>query len=809
MRTVLLASLRVHTRRYLAAGLAVAIGVAFLVLVNPLASAAKAGLLEGIDRPYRNADLVVSRVDGTATAQRVLDLAAARGDRVGVQAYTYQTLFEGNRLLSDRDLIAAFDLDPAMQWQRLDAGRAPAADGEALLDANAAKRFGVGLGDVISIDRKREVRVVGLAAPEGTAMGGALYVTWNQLSHWPNTLHVDSIAYAATGSVDSARTALTNLLDASGTVTPTAQFLDERATELTRGVDVMSIMLMLFVVIALVVACLVIANTFSVMLAQRSRDFALLRCVGAGGAQVRRSVRLEALALGLIASVAGTVGGAAAGWALVAVVRSIWPKALGAPSFSPLWMLAALATGVLVTVIAAYLPIRRSTQVSPLSALRPAQTQDAVRAGRLRLGLGIGLVLLGAAGMAVSVAEQLVPAMLAGGVATFLGVIVLGPFVVPWTIRRMGALARPVFGPAGSIAVGNAVRNPRRTATTTASLLIGVTLTTAMLTGLASSRAAMDVEMDTSHPIDFTLSAEAPLPAATVQAVRGTPGVASVAVLDGVRAEVAGRSITVLAPAQSGADLDGVLHGAPAFARPADQVVNLPAEVLDENPEPVTDVVLRTGTGAAPLRVATGMGWGGTALVSPTTLATLTDRPEPMALWVRAADGADATALQGVLVQFAGNASASLTSGLVDRNWVDQQVDILTVTVVALLGVAVLIALLGIGSTLSLSVLERGRENALLRALGLSRRQLRRTLSVEAVLLSLAATVIGTALGVLFAWVGVETMVQKVVASATVQIPYLQLLAVLVVCVVAGLLACVVPARRASRIAPAAGLVLD
>jgi putative ABC transport system permease protein len=220
-------------------------------------------------------------------------------------------------------------------------------------------------------------------------------------------------------------------------------------------------------------------------------------------------------------------------------------------------------------------------------------------------------------------------------------------------------------------------------------------------------------------------------------------------------------------------------------------------------------VTVRADGRSAVLRVRGGSGWGEAAVVAPATLAGLTATPEPWAVWVRADDGADAEDLGGDLDAIAQSADADVVNSLRERSWVTLQLDILTGTVVALLGIAVVIALIGIGNTLGLSVLERGRENALLRALGLTRRQLRATLAAEALLLSVVATVLGTVIGVAFAWVAVHALVQRAVDAAPMVLPWGQLAVVIAVAGVAGLLSALLPARRAARVTPAAGLSLD
>ena len=583
-----------------------------------------------------------------------------------------------------------------------------------------------------------------------------------------------------------------------------------RQAEISRGVDVIAIMALLFVVIALFVGVLVITNTFSILFAQRMRDFALLRCVGVTRRQLRRAIRLEALALGVVAAALGVAVGALAGAGLVALVRR-WFTDMGPAALDPVWTGAAFAVGTLVTLAAAWLPTRSATRVAPLAALRPDTGVD-VRsaAGRWRLALAALGVSAGVALLVLAVAASSVPAMLAGGIASFVGVLLLGPVLVPRLIRLVGGL--PGAGPVRRLATGNAVRNPRRTATTAASLLVGVTLTTAILTGLASSRTAIDKDMDRSYPLDATITAaEAPLDAALVDRVADTPGVAEAVGLDGTTATIGRVEVALLGAGRA----PGVVRGGADLA-PEDGVLLLPYEVVEDLPartaERVWDdgeVTLTVDGREHTLDVETASGWGRSGLVSAATLASLDPDPQPMAVWARASDGADAEDLSGDLAALAGAAGADLDGGHGNRSWVYLQVDILTGSVVGLLAVAIVIALVGIANTLGLSVLERGRENALLRAMGLTRRQLGRAMAVEGLLLSSVATLLGTAIGLVFAWVGVQVMVTAVVEDAAFTVPVWQVGAVAAVAALAGLAACVLPARRAAGVTPAAGLALD
>ncbi len=355
------------------------------------------------------------------------------------------------------------------------------------------------------------------------------------------------------------------------------------------------------------------------------------------------------------------------------------------------------------------------------------------------------------------------------------------------------------------------MRNPRRTATTAASLLVGVTLTTAVLTGLASSRTELDKEMDADYPVDVSITAiDGPLDADLGDRAGAVDGVAQAATLDGTMAAIGSVEVPLVA-----ASAPGVVRG-PDDLVPADGVIVLPYEVVDELPTRLGDrvstdeeVTITVGGRERTLEVRTGSGWGRSGLVSAATLASLDPDPTPAAIWVRAADGADAEDLRGDLAALAGAAGAGLDGGYSNRAWVDLQVDILTGAVVGLLAIAIVIALVGIANTLGLSVLERGRENALLRAMGLTRTQLRRAMAAEGLLLSAVATFLGTALGLLFAWVGVKVLIGTVIDGAGLTVPVLQVAAVALVAALAGLAACVLPARKAARVTPAAGLAMD
>ena len=387
---------------------------------------------------------------------------------------------------------------PALRWQTLEEGRFPTPAGEAVADVNAAKSAGVAVGDRLRVgsgSRAVDVRSSAWSTAPATLVYASLYLTWADLAR-ASTTACTSTAWPgpAPGSTDALadRSGDRAGRDGADRATPSSSRPAGRGS--TSGVDVLAIMLLLFAAIALFVSVLVIANTFSILFAQRQRDFALLRCVGATRRQLLRSVRLEALVLGVgrlgrRRSLVGTAARPRPGrpgrgrWPERPAGRRRRPRRSGTP--------AALAVGVLVTArrrLAAD-PARRSA-VSPLAALRPDHGRDPharpdgcgsplgarrarrrgrpARRWRSRSRRRLGVVLGGAAVVRRACCcsdRSWCPALI-----------------------RVGGRLRPVAGPARRLAADNAVRNPRRTAATTASLLVGVTLTTAVLTGLASSR---------------------------------------------------------------------------------------------------------------------------------------------------------------------------------------------------------------------------------------------------------------------------------------------------------------------------------
>ncbi|TWF78242.1 putative ABC transport system permease protein [Pseudonocardia hierapolitana] len=805
MRTLLLASLRIHARRYLAAATAVIASVAFVVVIGVLTSGARAGFMENAGAPYRGADHVVEapedgpESDAIELVDRLGDNASGLG-RVDLPAYT-----EGGAPLGVGDLRGETTVGPIaageeLRWQKLVSGRFPAHTGEAVMHVWDAQAHEVAIGDRIRVGEgatTAELEVVGFVDSPSTWTQSSVYVTWPQYLQWRDhpTFHVQVAVRGEVGQLPEGMT-----------VQPVEDYIGESLAALNNDVDFMALMGLLFAGVALVVSVLVVANTFSILFAGRLRDFALLRCVGATRAQVLGSVRREAAAVGGLASVAGTLVGVGLGYGLLPLINTLAPTPLAAPAPPVPWLLGGFAVGLLVTMLASWLPTRQVIRVSPLAALRPPAALDVRTAtGRVRLGLAALLLLTGPALLAAAMVRDSTLFMVAGGAAVFTGVLLLGPVLVPRLVRVSGAL----LGRAGRLATQNAVRDPRRTATTTAALLVGATLTTAVLTGMATWRAGLD-EVNVRHnPIDAALtSLEEPVPTDLLDRVRRTPGVEQAVAVDGAVARVSGFDAPL--PVLTTSAAPQVARDGGSFAQVEPGTIRLDLDAFtDPSVRPGDQVTVRVGDREARLRVVSLSGWGRAGMLAPQTLAQLTDAPEPRVVWVRATAGADPLKLVDDLDGLADAAGAQLEDRLQAQAAANRERDLLAGSALGLLGVSVAIALIGIGNTLGLSVLERAREHALLRALGLTRGQLRRTLAAEALLLSVVATVLGTVIGVGFAWVGYETFVKRALTHATMVIPWPSLGAVVLIATLAGLLASVLPAHRAARVTPAAGVSLD
>ena len=837
-----LAQMRRSVGRLVAAGLAIAIGTAFVAATLLAGAVMNRTGRDAVTAQYGDADVVAT---GTLTqagldAVRALPGAAAADvtTTVGVELRT---------AAAERfQLMLPMASDPRLTPLRVVEGRQPATSGEIALPRSAAEAFRVALGGTLTAvwtdptstgsapAPTRTVTLVGIADdPHGawTESGGAGIAVAADVAQWagtaslldagPTLLAVGAPGTGAQALSDEVAAALPGL-DVQTRDQAAAQQLARTGT----GADTALVAVVLgFAAIALLVAALVIANTFQVLVAQRARTLALLRCVGARKRQLRASVLTEAAVLGLASSLVGLGAGVALAQAMLSVLRRTSISAPLPATVDVTWpvVVVPLLAGVAVTLLASLVPARAATRVTAIEALRPLDTPTVhTGAGATRLtsalvlGLG-GLALLGGAvaleyHASGSNLEPLALGLL-GGALSFVGLLLGALFWVPPLVRLVERVLAGL-GPVPRLAAANTVRNPRRTAATSTALLIGVTLVVMMSTGAATARTSLNGALDEHYPVDITVTPVSKAPAAAVQPlpdglaekVAGIAGVAHVATLRSTGVTVVdaeGKAQTLIVRAISPDDAAAVLrdHGAAAWL--ADDSVLLPSWF--PAPASVTVQALDApATGGTPLRARVAQGLGD-ALVTPATMDRIVPSAQPDTLFVAVDEGADpAQVLREV--QSTVDSGGLVVQGMAAlRAQYDRVINVLLAVVVGLLGVAVLIALLGVTNTLSLSVLERRRESATLRAIGLTRRRLRGTLAVEGMLIAGVGAVLGIVFGIAYGWAGAATVLGRT-GWLSLAVPWRDLVLVLVVAVVAGLLASVLPARSAARTPPVAAL---
>ena len=832
MLQVALSQFKTHPRRFVAITLAVLLAVAFLSATLMVNASTKASLKASIGQGYASADLVISpdSADGPLTAASAAKVAT---DSSVAQSYPQQSLYlqadVGGASLraSLRNMPESTALEPA----ELLSGAWPANDNEVVVDAVTARKNALTAGDTVALAGQSgagqsggntaapslQATVSGIMAASSDPMSSGLaqFVgaadAVGKLDAADANYGFISVKLEPGVSIADAKTSLAAAVEQPSSTILTA---DEKTTQdvanLTGGQDQLTIILLAFAGVALLVSALVVANTFSVLVAQRTRELALLRCVGASRRQVRNSVILEALVVGFLASVLGVL--AATGFmALVVNLRSQSPDfAFATLAVPPSSIIAGIVVGTLLTVLSSLVPARAATAVAPLAALRPVDDASVHNVGgRVRLAVGLLLILGGGAGLVYGGLTANLLLALPAGAASFVGVILAATLFVPKLVSLAGLLARPAGVP-GKMAAANAVRNPRRTTATASALLIGVTLVTMMMSGAATARHAFDTELDAQYPVDITAQAYPGQPAPTdanIAAAAALPGVAHLAKLELVGTVNAGNTML---PAYGISNADASALLANPANRPTRTSAVLPKSLAGG---PATLVAGTQTTNVVGTRATTD---GANALVSldafPPLAANDPVRAQNTApLWIGVDQSLDAGALLDLRASLAttlGIDEYAVSGAVLEKSMFNQIIDLMLLVVTGLLAVAVLIALIGVANTLSLSVLERTRENSLLRALGLTRGQLRGMLALEAVLIAGVAAIIGSALGSLYGWLGAKSALGEF-AEVTAVIPWGQIIAVVAVAAVAGLLASVVPAHRAAKLSPVEGLAMD
>lgn len=832
MRRVSLRNLAAHKVRLLLTVLSVVLGTAFVtgsfVFTDTLSrtfNSIFANAAKGVDAQVTNPKSGSSGVP-TADVETVRQVTGVK--KVGIELQRQIVLLGANGKAVQGGGAPSVGSAYYPPDQRVDDpenfvdGRSPRAAGEIALNTGAAKLAKLEVGDstrvLLATGAPVRVTLVGVYQPPNETGGyvGALFTPSQAAALFSDGKHVDAIDVAGNGVSQP------QLRDSVARAVPTmkVQTGDKVRADITNAVDnalsFVNYFLLAFGAIALLVGTFIIYNTFSMIVAQRLRELALLRAIGASRAQISRSVLGEAVVVGFVGAVLGIAAGVALAYGLRALLNAFGSGLPGGPLQLELrTVVVALLVGVVVTVVSAYAPARRASKIPPVAAMREefASTGSSLRRRTAIAGvfavIAACALAAGALGRAGGTGAGLVGlGALVGIVAVLLGAPALSRPIV----GVLGAALRP-FGAVGRLSRTNAVRNPRRTAATAFALTLGLMLVSAIAVLGQSTKGSINALVDNGVTADYILSGPDNLgvPVAAGAAVRTVPGVQTVTALHSTQVQINGKSTL-------GTGVDGPL--APAFrvhliagtyAVSGHQIVAgrswaashhvsvgspIPVASFDGKAITLTLVGIYQDNQLAGAWLASGTFY---REVTPTRL--LND----IVVLVTAKPGTNLDTLrQGLLKATDPYVVVQVQNRQQFKGTQAKQIDSLVAVLYGLLALAIVIAILGIINTLALSVVERRREIGMLRAVGMVRAQVRRTIYLESALIALFGAVVGVALGLLFGALFVRTL--RDAGLDHIAVPWAQALLFLVISGVVGVLAALWPAVRAARTPPLAAI---
>jgi putative ABC transport system permease protein len=836
MFRITLKNLAARKLRLLTTSVAVLLGVAFMAGTLVLTATVGASFDDLFADAYAGTDSYVrgdvvlendvvgdqrSRLDATLIDQisGIEGVRAAEGD---IQAYAQLVGADGETIgnpeMGAPVLGGIWLTDETLNPYDVVEGRAPAADHEVVVDRHSADVGGLGVGDTVTVLTQAgpvEVALVGITTFAGTdSPGGAsmtLFTPAAAQTYLTEPGRIDAVRIAGDAGVSQADLAarIASALPGDVEVLTGAEITKETQDQIKEDMGFLNAFLIAFAVIALFVGSFIIYNSFSMLVAQRTREMALMRAIGARRRQVMGSVLLEAVAVGLVASVAGIVTGVGIAMALKELLAGM---GIDVPSGSVVLgggtIVISLVAGLGVSIASAVFPARRAAKIAPIAAMRDVAVDESARSTR-RTVAGLGVTGLGAAAMATGLFGDGGPAPVGGGaLVVFLGVAILGPVLAAPMSRVLGAPVAAVRGLPGSLARENAMRNPKRTAATASALMIGVALVGFITIMAASMKASIDETVERSFAGDLVVESGAfgvgGLPSDLAARVAALPEVEAASGFRVAPADVAGSStmLTSIDPSSIEQVLDFDVSSGDLSHLGTDQVA-IHADVADDNGWALGDVVTMhfAETGERPFTVVALFeeAYFGTYLIGHAAHDANVADSFDTRIAVTLAEGIDVEAGRAAVASVTDtNPLAEVQDREEYREASGAKVEMLLNLIYALLALAVLIALLGITNTLALSILERTRELGLLRAVGMTRSQLRATVRYESVIIALLGTTLGLVIGVAFGWAFVQAM--NGVGITAFAIPVGQLGVVAVIAAVAGVGAALLPARRAARL---------
>ncbi|MCL2544184.1 MAG: FtsX-like permease family protein [Nocardioidaceae bacterium] len=711
----------------------------------------------------------------------------------------------------------------------LSSGHLPQGPNDAVLDSDTASKHDLKIGDtlrVIAAPGDFDLTISGIVTFKTTNPGAA--VVYVDTATAQSKLLGRTDAYtgfaltAAKGVTDDQLKANVKAAIGHYTIDTAAETKKKDKDDVGGFLNFMKYAMLGFAGISVLVGIFLIVNTFSMLVAQRTREIGLMRALGSSRRQVNRSVLIEAVMLGVVGSVLGIGGGIGIAIGLMNLMGKAGMKLdtseLTIKATTPV---VGLVLGVVVTVLAAYIPARRAGKISPMAALRDAGTPADGRAGRIRAALGILICAAGA--LALVGASQADKASSGGGLlglgvlCSLIGFVVVGPLLAGVVVRAVSAVLLRFFGPMGRLAERNALRNPRRTGATASALMIGLALVAGLSVVGSSMVASADDQLDKSVGADFIINGGGngaqPITPAEKAAVKRAQNIERFTDYTIVNAAITTPKGKVVNGDLSAADpsyaddlrLDTVsgklsdAYGKDAMSVPEGWAKNNGVKVGDELK------VVMTGGRPASLKVGaitsddTTIEHGSmfTNIATARSYLPADKMPGDFMLFAKAVSGKQDAAYASLKAAVKNYPEIDVRDQADYKDLIHKQVNQLLYMIYGLLALAIIVAVLGVVNTLALSVVERTREIGLMRAIGTSRRQLRRMIRLESVVIALFGALVGLGLGLGWGATG-----QKVLASQglqILQIPWGTIVAVFIGSAVVGLLAALLPAFRAGR----------
>ncbi|MEW1643320.1 FtsX-like permease family protein [Streptomyces sp. NPDC091219] len=822
-----------HKARLLMTVLAVMLGVAFvsgtLVFTNTISNAFQNSSAKGFDQVDVAVRAKYQDSEGDAVGktpeltQAMLDTSAKVPGAASATG-----VVNGFTAIADKKgklIGGGFQSQGGNYWGTKDArypltsGAAPHGSGEVAIDSETAARAGYKVGDTVRLSVDGPVltpRITGIFTTDdgNVTAGGSLALfdtaTAQKLFGKAGTYDEIDVKAAAGTSQATLKSQLDGALPKGLTETTTAKKLaDDQAETIASSMSGLKQGLLVFAGIALFVGTFIIANTFTMLVAQRTKELALLRAVGASRRQVTRSVLLEAFVVGAVAAVAGLVAGIGIGAGLRALMGTIGATVPDGPLIiTSNTVLSALAVGILITMLAAWLPGRRAAKIPPVAAMSSLHATATTKSLVLRNTIG---ALFSGAGIAVVIAATSMNGsdgqapMGLGAVLLIIGVFILTPLLSRPLIAASAPVLR-IFGISGKLARQNSVRNPRRTAATASALMIGLTLITGMTVMAGSLQQAIDKMASSAIRADYIVSMANgnSLSPNVDKTLTSTSGITATSPLRNAPSRIDGTSEFLTGVNGSAiAELTDLKVDSGTFKVAGTQVVVDDDTAKSRHWKAGSTFTAHYEDGRAQ-RLTVSAVYEGNELIrgimlDNATLAPHQTDPADMQILVKTADGASSATKDRLEKALGSNPAVKVQDKKDLSDSIAQVFTLILNMVYGLLAMAVIVAVLGVINTLAMSVFERSQEIGMLRAIGLDRKGIKRMVRLESLVISLFGGVLGIGLGVFFGWAAGELIGSRMSTYALV-IPWARMALFLLLAGTVGVLAALWPARRAAKL---------